>query len=317
MTRILANDGIHPSGKILLEDAGFIVDTEKIPQNELLDRLPAYDVICVRSATKVRKNLIDACPNLKIIARGGVGLDNIDVDYAKNKGLNVINTPAASSRSVAELVFAHMFSLSRFLYQSNREMPSKGISEFKALKKSYSKGFELGGRALGIIGIGRIGQEVAKIGLGIGMRVLATDPVVDEVDLHIKFNDQDKTQISLDLNTVEMDVLLRECDFITLHVPSLGRPILGAEEFSKMRDGTILINAARGGVVDEDALLQALESGKILKAGLDVFENEPTPRKELMDHPSVSLTPHIGASTDEAQTNIGVELAEKIIAALS
>ena len=316
MIKILANDGIHPSGQKLLEDAGYSVDINKIPQEELATKLPSYDVICVRSATKVRQALIDACPDLKVIARGGVGLDNIDVDYAKGKDIAVINTPAASSRSVAELVFAHMFSLARFLHSSNRQMPSGGSTDFKALKKSYAKGFELGGRTLGIIGLGRIGQEVAKIGLGLGMRILAVDPMIDDVNIHIEFNDQDRTQVSLNIGTVDMDSLLKGSDFITLHVPSLGKPLLDKEAFAKMSKGTILVNAARGGVVDELALLEALDSGKVLRAGLDVFENEPSPRKELLEHPHVSLSPHIGASTNEAQSNIGVEMAEKIIAAL-
>src|SRR6202012_6288920 len=175
MIKILANDGIDPIGQKMLEDAGFEVDTNNIPQEELPVKLQAYDVITVRSATKVRKALIDACPNLKVIGRGGVGMDNIDVEYAKEKGFAVYNTPASSSLSVAELVFAHLFNGIRFLYDSNRKMPVEGVTKFNDLKKAYAKGVELRGKTLGIVGFGRIGREVAKIAIGVGMDVLAYD----------------------------------------------------------------------------------------------------------------------------------------------
>lgn len=312
MIKILVNDGMHADGKALLEKAGYEVNTNKIAQADLPAELPAYDVIIVRSATKVRKDLIDACPNLKIIARGGVGLDNIDVDYAKSKGIQVMNTPAASSESVAELVFAHAFSLSRFVYSASRDMPTKGDTEFKSLKKSYAKGVQLRGKTLGIIGFGRIGQETARIGLGMGMNVLPVDPFVKEAKVAVNlFN---KQSIEVALPTVAMDEMLAQADYISLHVPFLGKAVLSTDEFAKMKDGVIVVNAARGGVIDEDALLAALESGKVAAAGLDVFENEPTPRKDLLAHDRISLTPHIGASTLEAQTNIGLELADQITA---
>ncbi|MEL7020189.1 MAG: D-2-hydroxyacid dehydrogenase [Bacteroidota bacterium] len=310
MAKILVNDGIHAVGQQMLENAGFEVVTEKVAQADLAKALPEYDAICVRSATKVRTALIDQCPNLKVIGRGGVGLDNIDVDYARGKGIKVINTPAASSDSVAELVFAHAFTLARFLHQANRDMPSKGDSEFKQLKKSYSKGIELSGRTLGIIGFGRIGQSAARLGLGLGMKVLPVDPVTQGADVELSINGE---PMHVHLKTVAMDEMLAQADVITLHVPSLGRPLLGAAEFDKMKDGVLVVNAARGGVIDEDALLAALESGKVAAAGLDVFENEPTPRQDLLSHPRVSLTPHIGASTGEAQANIGRELAQQLI----
>jgi len=314
MAKILINDGIHPAGLKKLQEAGFDVDNIKIPQDELLAKLPEYNAICVRSATKVRQDLIEACPQLKVIGRGGVGLDNIDVDFAKTKNIAVCNTPAASSRSVAELAFAHLFSISRFLYKSNRHMPSDGVAEFKALKKSYSKGFELKGKTLGIIGMGRIGQEAAKMALGLGMKVLAVDPFVENVNLDLSINDQ---SISIPLKTVDMDDMLKAADIITLHIPFTGAPVLSTTEFSKMKDGVILINAARGGTVDEDALMEALNSEKVAAAGIDVFINEPTPREDLLKHPNVSCTPHIGASTNEAQENIGIELADKLISVLS
>lgn len=314
MVKILINDGIHPDGKLLLEDAGFEVHTDTIPQAELAEKLPAYDAICVRSATKVRTDLIDKCPNLKAICRGGVGLDNIDVAHALSKGIEVINTPAASSQAVAELVFAHIFSLARFVHISNREMPSRGDSEFKGLKKSFAKGMQVRGKTIGIVGFGRIGQETARIALGLGMKVMPVDLVIDEIDLNVNIYNSNEVSLSVKLKTYAMDKMLAEADIISLHVPGGKKALIGAEEFAKMKDGVMIINAARGGTIDEDALLAALESGKVGTAGLDVFVNEPTPRKELLEHPRISLTPHIGASTVEAQRNIGLELAEKLIA---
>ena len=313
MAKILINDGIHPTGEKMLRDAGHEVSTDTIAQADLLSALPSYDAICVRSATKVRTDLIDSCPNLKAICRGGVGLDNIDVDHAKSKGIAVINTPAASSRSVAELAFSHLFSIARSLYLSNRAMPSKGATEFKSLKKSYSKGFELYGRTLGVIGLGRIGQETAQLALSVGMRVLAVDPFVEHVELTIGGPDANMKHT---VKTVSMDEMLSKADVITLHVPFLGKPVLSTEEFGKMKDGAVLINCSRGGTVDEDAMLAALESGKLAAAGVDVFINEPTPRTDILGHPRVSLTPHTGASTVEAQEKIGIELAEKLMAHL-
>lgn len=314
MIKILANDGIHPDGQLLLEEANYLVNTERVAQEDLPKVLPDYDVVIVRSATKIRKDLIDQCPNLKIIARGGVGMDNIDVKYARSKGITVINTPAASSQSVAELAFAHMFALARSLHNANLEMPTKGNTEFKKLKKQYSKGFQLRGKTLGVIGCGRIGQEAIRIGLGLGMKILPVDLIYDEIKIDVTIFNMGDAALSIKMDTVSWDEMLEEADFITLHVPFMGKALLSKGEFAKMKDGVIVINAARGGVVDEDALLEALASGKVAAAGLDVFENEPTPRVELLEHPNVSVSPHIGASTMEAQTNIGMELADKIIA---
>jgi D-3-phosphoglycerate dehydrogenase len=311
--KILANDGIEAIGKQLLEQAGFEVETGKISQEELIRILPEYAAICVRSATKVRKELIDACPNLKAIARGGVGMDNIDVEYARSKGLHVINTPAASSRSVAELAMAHMLSLSRFLYQSNRAMPIQGADQFDLLKKAYAKGQELEGKTLGIIGFGRIGQELARMALGIGMDIMAVDPFIQMAKLSVG---HPKWAMEANLQTVSMDEMLQQADYISLHTPSTGKPVLGAAEFEMMKRGVIVVNASRGGTIDENALIQALESGKVAGAGLDVFDNEPHPSAEILSHPRISLTPHIGASTEEAQNKIGIELATKLIEAL-
>ena len=311
MIKILANDGIHPDGKLLLEEANYLVNEDKIPQEELVSKIGEYDVLIVRSATKVTREIIDAGKNLKIIGRGGVGLDNIDVEYAESKGIEVYNTPRASSRAVAELALAHLFSLSRMLQRSNRELAAG--ADFKKLKKAYETGFQLRGKTIGIIGFGRIGQEVAKMALGLGMSVRAHDPYVQEAEVGIQLHNYEDLKLNVRIQTESFDKVIRESDFITLHLPGGGQPIVTAAEMAKMKDGVFLINTARGGVIDEVALLEALESGKVGGAGLDVFENEPTPREALLKHPKVSCTPHIGASTMEAQSYIGMELADKII----
>ncbi len=313
MIKILANDGIHPDGLTLLQEAGYEVRTEKVAQERLAVELPAYDVIIVRSATKVRKDLIDQCPKLKIIARAGVGLDNIDHEYARSKGIKVMNTPAASSQSVAELAFAHMFALARFLHRSNRELPAAD-SDFKGLKIAFSQGFQLRGKSLGVIGFGRIGQEVARIGLGLGMKVLPVDLVVDEVSIDIELYDSKNVRMSVHLETVSMEEALANSDFITLHVPALDGALIGKSEIAKMKPGAFIINTARGGIADEHAILEALNSGHLGGVGIDVFEGEPNPSRDLLQHPRVSVTPHIGASTLEAQARIGLELADRIIA---
>lgn len=311
--KVLANDGISASGKKALEKCGFEVITSKVAQEQVANYINSnqVSVILVRSATKVRKDIIDACPSLKIIGRGGVGMDNIDVTYAREKGIHVINTPASSSESVAELVFAHLFSGVRFLHDSNRNMPLEGESNFEGLKKSYANGIELRGKTLGIIGFGRIGQAVAKIALGLGMKVIASDKYVGEAVIRVDFyNGQ---FINVDIITEPIEDLLKHSDFITLHVPAQDGYVIGKEELNLMKDNVGIINAARGGVIDEVALVEALDSGKVLFAGLDVFEKEPTPEIQLLMHPKISLTPHIGAATLEAQDRIGTELAEQII----
>ena len=312
--KILANDGIDESGKALLVKAGFTVVTEKVTQENLINAInnDSIAALTVRSATKVRKDLIDACPNLKVIARGGVGMDNIDVEYAKSKGIEVINTPSASSHSVAELVFAHLYNMVRFLYDSNRQMPKIGNEKFDDLKKMFAKGAELKGKTIGVIGFGRIGQSVAKIALGSGMKVLAFDPFVKDVTLHIEIAGTDGVDVKL--ATVSMEELIIKSDFISVHVP--GGKVITSKEIAQMKNGVCLVNAARGGVIDETDLIEGLNSGKIAHAALDVFENEPKPSEALLKHPKISLTPHIGAATSEAQERIGVELAEKIIASL-
>ena len=318
MIKILANDGISQSGIESLTKKGFSVTTDHIAQKKLINTInkEKYEVLLVRSATTVRKELIDSCPNLKIIGRGGVGMDNIDVDYARLKGINVINTPAASSSSVAELVFAHLFGMVRFLFDSNRRMPLYGDSEFKDLKKSYAKGSELTGKTIGIIGFGRIGQEVARRAIGLGMHVLAHDKFNQEANITLKFFNGEKKSFTIE--TDSMKKVLENSDFITLHVPKDGdNPVIGAEEIGMMKTGAGIINTARGGIIDETALMFSLDKGKLAYAGLDVFENEPKPSTHLLMHNAISLTPHIGAATLEAQDRIGTELADQISAYFS
>lgn len=314
--KILANDGIDASGKAILEKAGYTVVTEKVPQDKLKDALNSeqYVALTVRSATQVRKDLIDSCPDLKAIARGGVGMDNIDVDYAKSKGIEVINTPAASSHSVAELVFAHLFGAVRFLYDSNRQMPAHGNTDFEALKKKYAKGIELKGKTLGIVGFGRIGQAVARIALGLGMKIKAHDPYIQAALINLDIEGVNDP-VRVNIHTVALADVLSQSDFITLHVP--GGDLITSKEIDTMKKGVILVNASRGGVIEERSLLDGLNTGKIAHACLDVFVGEPKPSAEILHHPKVSLTPHIGAATEEAQERIGIELAEKLIAALS
>ena len=314
--KILANDGISQSGIDALQQGGFEVITTKVAQVQLEKFINEHqiDAILVRSATQVRQELIDACPSIKLIGRGGVGMDNIDVSYAREKGLSVINTPAASSESVAELVFAHLFSGVRFLYDSNRNMPLDGEKKFKNLKKAYAKGTELRGKTLGVIGFGRIGQATAKMALGLGMKVIAFDPFMEKTTISLAFFDGQT--IDFEIKTVSKETVLKESDFITLHVPAQKEFVIGEAELNMMKEGAALINAARGGVVNEVALVAALDSNKLSFAGLDTFENEPTPAVQILMNSKISLTPHIGAATNQAQDRIGSELATQIISIL-
>ena len=314
--KILANDGISKSGIQSLENAGFEVITTKVAQEQIINYINENNVsvLLVRSATKAKKDVIDGCPNLKIVGRGGVGMDNIDVEYARSKGVHVINTPASSSESVAELVFAHLFSGVRFLHDSNRTMPLEGDTHFEGLKKAYANGIELRGKTLGIIGFGRIGQAVAKMALGLGMKVIATDKFVGKAEIKVDFyNGQ---FINVEIETEPTEDILKHSDFITLHVPAQDGYVISDNEIAIMKDNVGIINCSRGGIIDEVALVKGLDSNKILFAGLDVFENEPTPAVQVLMNPKVSLTPHIGAATLEAQDRIGTELASQIISLL-
>ena len=314
--KILANDGISQTGITALEKEGFEVLTTTVAQEQLIKFINDNKIIgiLVRSATKVRKDIIDSCSTLKLIGRGGVGMDNIDVAYAKEKGLHVINTPAASSESVAELVFAHLFGSVRFLYDSNRNMPLDGDSKFKQLKKAYAGGTELRGKTLGIIGFGRIGQATAKIAIGVGMKVIYSDPLIATASISVPFFDGQT--LKFDFKSISKESLLKEVDFVTVHVPAQKEYVIGKKEFELMKNGAGIINAARGGVIDEVAMVHFLEKKKIAFAGLDVYESEPTPEIKILMQPNISLTPHIGAATEEAQDRIGIELATQIISLL-
>ncbi|CAI8372410.1 MAG: Hydroxypyruvate reductase [Polaribacter sp. SA4-10] len=311
--KILANDGISQNGIDALEAAGFEVLNIKVAQNQLESYINenGIDAVLVRSATEIRQELLEACPSIKLIGRGGVGMDNIDVQFAEDQGIHVINTPAASSGSVAELVFAHLFGLARFLHQSNREMPLEGDTRFNDLKKMYAEGIELRGKTLGLIGFGRIGQETAKIALGIGMNVIATDIFIQKANITLDFYNGQK--VNFNINTVSKEEVLKEADFISIHTPSTDGYLIDEAEIKQMKSGVGIINTARGGVINEIALVNAIEDGKVLFAGLDVFEKEPTPEMQLLMNPELSLTPHIGAATKEAQDRIGSELASQII----
>jgi D-3-phosphoglycerate dehydrogenase len=315
--KVLANDGLAQSGVTALEAAGFEVLLTSVAQEQLESFINQenIDVLLVRSATTVRQELIDACPSMKIIGRGGVGMDNIDVQYARDKGVHVINTPAASSHSVAELVFAHLTGMARFLHDANRNMPLEGESNFKGLKKAYAKGVELKGKTLGVLGFGRIGQATATVALRLGMKVVAFDPFMESATLSLDFFDGQS--IALKIDTISKEEVLKQADFLTLHVPAQDGYVIGASELEIMKDGAFIANAARGGVIDEVALLAALDKGKLAGAALDVFETEPKPAVQVLMHSKVSLTPHIGAATGEAQDRIGGELATQIITLLA
>jgi len=312
--RVLANDGIAADGKALLEEAGFEVVTDTIPQDQLAARINEFDVLVVRSATKVNADILKNATRLKLVVRAGVGIDNIDVKAAEEAGVQVNNTPNSSTLSVAELVIAHMFSIARFLFESNREMPVNGAKDFKELKKKYEKGFELRGKTLGIIGFGRIGQEVAKIAIGIGMKVIASDLMIKNAELvfdHLPF----KPAPVVNMDMVSLEEIIKNSDFISVHVPhKAGTPaMLGANEFAMMKKGVVLINTARGGVIDEAELSKAIESGQVGFAGLDVFVGEPNVHEDVLKTKNISFTPHIGASTKEGQARVSKETAEKII----
>lgn len=314
--RILANDGISNAGITRLEKAGFEVLTTRVAQEQLVNFINENQIVglLVRSATEVGKNIIDSCPSLKLIGRGGVGMDNINIDHAKEKGLHVINTPSASSESVAELVFAHLFGGVRFLHDANRNMPLEGDTKFKQLKKSYSKGRELNGKTLGIIGFGRIGQATAKTALGIGMNVIYCDHSLKKCKLSLSFFNG--RTMEFELENTPKEELLRNADFITVHTPEQKEYVIGRRELEQVKKGVGIINAARGGVIDEVALVDAIDDGRVSFAGLDVYESEPNPEIKILMNPNISLSPHIGAATYEAQDRIGIELADQIVSLL-
>ena len=313
--KILANDGISASGVNALEAAGFQVILDKVEQDNLIDFINKENVVgvLVRSATTVRQNVVDACPSLKLIGRGGVGMDNIDVAYAREKGLTVINTPGASSQSVAELVMGHLFAVSRFLYASYKNMET---GEFAKLKKSYAKGVELRGKTIGIIGFGRIGQSLASYALGAGMNVVAIDQYTQTATISMNIGGK-KLDVQI-TPTNDLSSVIGDLDYISLHVPKQadGSAVIQMKEFELMKKGVRIVNAARGGVINEADLKEAISKGIVEAAALDVFDNEPNPDKTLTANNNIACTPHIGAATVEAQDRIGTELADQIKNAL-
>ena len=313
--KILANDGISASGVHALEAAGFQVILDKVEQDNLIDFINKENVVgvLVRSATTVRQNVVDACPSLKLIGRGGVGMDNIDVAYAREKGLTVINTPGASSQSVAELVMGHLFAVSRFLYASYKNMET---GEFAKLKKSYAKGVELRGKTIGIIGFGRIGQSLASYALGAGMNVVAIDQYTQTATISMNIGGK-KLDVQI-TPTNDLSSVIGDLDYISLHVPKQadGSAVIQMKEFEMMKKGVRIVNAARGGVINEADLKEAISKGIVAAAALDVFDNEPNPDKTLTANDNIACTPHIGAATVEAQDRIGTELADQIKNAL-
>ncbi|KAB1228499.1 D-2-hydroxyacid dehydrogenase [Chryseobacterium viscerum] len=312
--KVLANDGISKAGENALKEAGIEILDNRVAQDHVINFINDnnVDVLLVRSATKVRQDLIDACPGLKIIGRGGIGMDNIDVEYAKSKGIKVINTPTASSKSVAELVFGHFISLARFLHESNRLMPLEGDTHFNAMKKSFGNAYELSGKTLGVIGFGSIGQEVVKIGIALGMKVTVLTKSLKTKVLTLNFFDGQSVDFEI-TSTNDMDAFLKDADFISINTPKTNEYIIDTPQFEKMKDGVYIVNTARGGVINEVTLIDFIESGKIAGAALDVFENEPSPELPLLMNPALSLSPHVGGNTVDAQEKIGIELAEQII----
>lgn len=312
--KVLANDGISKAGEQALKNAGIEVLDNRVAQDHVINFINEnkVDVLLVRSATKVKQDVIDACPGLKIIGRGGIGMDNIDVEYARSKGIKVINTPTASSKSVAELVFGHFFALARFLHESNRLMPLEGETHFNAMKKSFSNAYELSGKTLGVIGFGSIGQEVVKIGIALGMKVKVLTRKPKTEVLTLSFFDGQSVNFEI-TSTNDRESFLKDTDFISINTPKTNEYIIDTPQFEKMKDGVYIVNTARGGVINEVTLIDFIESGKIAGAALDVFESEPNPELPLLMNPALSLSPHVGGNTVDAQEKIGVELAEQII----
>lgn len=310
---VLANDGISEKGIQLLKEADITVLDARVSAEHLSNFINEnnVDVLLVRSATQVRKNLIDECPNLKIIGRGGIGMDNIDVDYAIDKGIYIINTPKASCKSVAEMVFAHFFSLARFLHESNRLMPLEGETKFNTLKKSFNNATELSGKTLGVIGMGNIGLEVIKIGISLGMSIVAYNRTPKTENVKISFFDGQS--LHFEIKSVNLDEVLKKSDFISINISNAEKYFIDNEQIAMMKEGVFIANTARGGVLNEVALIDAIERGKVAGAALDVFENEPNPEIEILMNPALSLSPHIGGNTLEAQNRIAEELAEQII----
>ena len=315
--KILANDGISQSGITVLESEGFEVITTKVAQNQLENYINQnnIDALLVSNNTQVRQELIEDCPSLKLIGKAGINLDNIDADFARESGLYVINTPEAIAGAVAELIFAHIFGMARFLHQSNREMPLGGETRFNSLRKQFENGIELKGKTLGIIGTDETANEVAKIALGVGMRVIFTGDYSEERNITLTFfNGQ---SVSLTVESEPFKEVLKKSDFISIHAPLQNGYVISTKEFEQMKQGIGIINASNGGLIDEVALVNAIEGGTVKYAALDVYENQPTPEVQLLMNPEISLTPNIGSLTIESKKRVDEELAKQITELLS
>lgn len=316
--RILINDKIAENGIETLTSAGFEVLSAKVAPVQLENYINenSIDGIVVNHNTSITQELLEACPSIKLIACTSSNMDNIDIDYAYENGIHVVNATKATTIAVAELVFAHLFGMVRFLHQSNREMPLEGESRFGDLKKQFSVGQELRGKTLGIIGLGKVGTEVAKIGIGIGMRVIAT-PSTKQENPEVTLSFFDGQSITIPIATKKLEDVLKDADFISIHTPLLEDYVIGEKQLALIKDNIGIINTAKGGVIDEIALVNAIKKGKVKYAGLDVYENQPSPEIQLLMNPEISLTPNIGGITLEAQERIGDEIAKQIIDILS
>lgn len=311
--KILANDGLAQNAIALLVQNGHEVLTTKVAQEQLANYIQKneIEILIVRSATKVTKEIINACPSLKCIGRAGIGLDNIDVSTAQSKQISVFHTPEASVNAVAELTIGHLLSGARYLHDANRNMPLDGDTQFNQLKKAFSNGLELKGKMLGIIGFGKIGKAVAQKALALGMEVIATAKERRTEDIELTFFNQQS--ITLAINLLPLEELLPQADFISVHVPAQENYLLTQKEFEQMKHGVGIINTSRGEVINEVDLINYLENKKISFAGLDVFQDEPTPAVQLLMHADISLSPHIGGSTVESIERCSMELVERIL----
>ncbi|AEW85143.1 D-3-phosphoglycerate dehydrogenase [Flavobacterium columnare ATCC 49512] len=311
--KILANDGLSNQALLLLDNNRFEVLTTKVAQEQLSNYLNKnqIEILIVGNATKINQSIINTCPNLKIIGKLGLEMDNIIIDTNHPNTIKLLNTPNASVNAVAELAIGHLISGARYLHDSNRNMPLEGDTHFNQLKKVYSTGLELKGKTLGIIGFGKIGKAVAQKALALGMKVIATANERKQTSVEIEFYTGQKTTIPLDL--MPLDDLLPLADFISLHIPPQEKYLLTATEFKRMKQGVGIINCSKGELINEVDLIEYLENKKISFAGLDVFQGEPNPAVQLLMHPDISLTPHIGGSTTETFENMSIEMAHKII----
>ncbi len=314
--KVLVNVGISANAISLLEESNFEVITTKVAQEQLENYIndEHINAILISNSTEITQELIDGCPSLNLIGCSGINLNNIDVQYAKDQGLHVINTPEAVANSIAELVFAHVLGMARNLHQSNREMPLEGDSNFKDLRKLYW-GNELRGKTIGLIGMEQTAIATAKVALGMGMKVLMFDYEPKEISVEFEFFDGQTTNFSF--NSVDINELLTESDFISVHVPNKETPILSTPQFEKMKDGVGIINCTYSGLIDEIALVTSIEKEKVRYAALDVFESEPNPEIQLLMNTSLSLSPNLGTATLETQDKIGIELATQLTALLS